>query len=932
MKKSLLLAVMLVMCGSVIAQPKSTDPLPSDPAVRTGTLPNGLKYYIRKNAKPEHRMELRLAVKTGSTMENDDQQGLAHFCEHMQFNGLKHFPKMDLVNFLEATGVRFGAHLNAYTSFDETVYMLQLPTDSPKVVDKGMLVMQDWAGNATLDQDEIDKERGVVLEEWRLGRGAQERVQKVHLPIEYANSRYALRLPIGKPDVIEHCSYETLRSFYHTWYRPDLMAFVAVGDFDIDKMEQMVKNTFSPLTNPPNEQPRTIYTVPPHQGLVVSIASDSELQANVVQVVFQRPADMMITHGDSREQLKRQLYVGMLNSRLQEIQRKGTSEMLFGGVNDGVDVGGMSEYAMFAVLKQKSIKEGVALALGELYRVKNNGFTATELERQKTDLLRSYETSYNERDKTESANYVGEYTRNFLHKEAYPGIAYEYAQAKKMAPTVTLAEVNALTQKLMVDAAPVMMLSVKQKVGMTVPTEAELRHVYDSVKGANFAAYEDKVMNAPLMAKKPTSGKVTGTKLIADLGVTEWTLSNGAKVVIKPTDFKNDEVLFSASSPGGNSLASNNDLLSATFAAAIVDQSGIGNFDETTLEKALSGKIANVSPSIGGLSEGFSGSAAPKDLETMFQLAYLYATSPRFDKDAFESQIHKLESSVENKANSPDAAFSDTVSTTLTQYNPRALPLTTDRINQISLDKIKTFYQDRFADFSDFTFFIVGNVDLKTLRPMVETYLASLPSTGRKETWKDDGIRPPSGQISKAVYKGIEPKSNVVMVISGPFDYTAKNRFVIQSMAAVLSIKLRETLREEKSGVYGVGVSARPVHYPESRYQLVVGFGCAPDRVDELVKAVMEKLDTATMKPPEEIYLTKVKETEKKELEVNLKLNRYWASALSQAYTNNEDPHIATARKEFIESLTANDIFVASKQYLNKANMAKFVLYPERKN
>ncbi len=932
MKHILLLAVLVLSSGLGIAQPKSSDPLPSDPAVRTGTLPNGLKYYIRKNAKPEHRMELRLAVKTGSTMENDDQQGLAHFCEHMQFNGLKHFPKMELVNFLEATGVRFGAHLNAYTSFDETVYMLQLPTDSPKVVDKGMLVMQDWAGNATLDQDEIDKERGVVLEEWRLGRGAQERVQKVHLPKEYANSRYAIRLPIGKPEVIEHCSYETLRSFYHTWYRPDLMAFVAVGDFDVNQMEQMVKNTFSPLTNPPNEQPRTIYTVPPHQGLVVSIASDSELQANVAQIVFQRPADMMVTYGDSREQLKRQLYVGMLNSRLQELQRKGNSEMLFGGVNDGVDVGGISEYGMFAVVKQKSIKEGVGVALGELYRVKNTGFTATELERQKIDLLRSYETSYNERDKTESGNYVGEYTRHFLRKEAFPGIVYEYEQAKAMMPSVTLADVNALTKTLLVDAAPVLMLSVKEKAGMVVPTEAELRHVFDSVKGATFSAYEDKVVNEPLLKKHPIPGKITKTKSIADLGVTEWTLSNGAKVVIKPTDFKNDEVMFSALSPGGNSLYGNDKYLSASVAAGIADASGLGNFDATTLEKALSGKVANVSPTMTAYSEGFSGSAAPKDLETMFQLVYLYATEPRFDKDPFESSIHKLESSIETRQNSPEAAYGDTLSVTLSQHNPRTMPMTTERIKEISLDQIKNIYRDRFADFSDFTFFIVGNVDLNTLRPMVETYLASLPTTGRKESWKDEGIRPPTGQITKNVYKGIEPKSRVTMIMTGPFDYTPKNRFIIQSMAAVLGIKLRETLREEKGGVYGVGVSAQPIHFPESRYQFSIGFGCAPDRVDELVSAVMSKLDTMTMKAPDEIYMTKVKETEKKEYEVNIKLNRYWMSGLTQAYFNNEDPHLLTDRKNFIESLSANDIFVASKKYCKTNNLVKVVSYPERKN
>ncbi len=927
------IALVLLCCAISLSaqQMQVSDKLPTDPNVRIGTLPNGMKYYIRKNVKPEKRMEFRLAVKTGSIMEDDDQQGFAHFTEHMEFNGLAHFPKMDLVNFLEATGVRFGAHLNAYTSFDETVYMLQLPTDSAHIVQKGMQVMVDWAGGATLDEDEIKKERGVVLEEWRLGRGAQERVQKIHLPKEYANSHYADRLPIGKAEVIEHGSADALRRFYHTWYRPNLMAIMAVGDFDVDQMERDIKAKFGTLTNPANEKERTKYTVPMHKDLVVSVASDKELQFNVTQIVFQRPTEKNETVGDYRDQITRQLFIGMLNARLGEIQRKADAPFLQAGANDGADLGKMSEFGLFAILKHEKINSGIAAALGEAVRVQRNGFTATEFEREKTELLRSYEESYNERDKTESRNFISEYVRNFLSNEPMPGITYEYELAKKYIPTITLAEVNGLTKRLIDNAGPVVMVSIKEKDGTTVPTETELRHIYDSVISSNVAAYEDKVLNQPLISTMPTPGKVSSERKIGDLGVTEWTLSNGAKVVVKPTDFKNDEVLFFAQSPGGTSLASNATLRSAMLAAGVVDQSGAGAFDATALEKTLAGKVVSISPSTGSLTEGFSGSASPKDLETLFQLTYLYATEPRYDPEAFQAMIHQIESSIDNKSGSPDAIFRDSVTATMVQYNERGMPLTKESLKTVSLDNIKSFYSDRFADFSDFTFFVVGNIDLAKLKPMVETYLASLPSKNRHESWRDDGIRPPKGTVSKSVYKGIEPKSSVMIAITGPFKYTPENRFKLQALASVLNIKLRETLREEKGGVYGVGVSGQPIHYPEERYQITVGFGCAPDRVDELVAEVMKKLDTIQMKAPEEIYLTKVKQTELKDLEVNLKLNRYWLSGLSAAYLNNEDPHIILNRKDYITSLTSQDVLAAGKQYCNKTNLIEVTLFPEKK-
>lgn len=934
MKSLYFLPVLAFLLSSAhLSAQNLTDVLPQDPNVRTGTLSNGLKYYIRKNHKPENRAEFRLAVKTGSILEDDDQQGLAHFCEHMQFNGTKHFPKMDLVNFLEATGVRFGAHLNAYTSFDETVYMLQLPTDKPETLDKGLLVLEDWAGNATFDDVEIDKERGVVIEEWRLGRGANERISNQHLPKELYQSHYADRLPIGKKEILEKCSHETLRKFYHDWYRPDLMAFIAAGDFDMDKIESEIKTRFGRLQNPPNEKPRTKFSVPLHDSTIISIAGDKELQFQSAQVLFEHQEGKTVTVGDYRRDLAGRIYDAMLNERLQELIQKGNPPFAFAGANDGEFLGGIAAYSCFAILKPDGIEKGLQSILQEMYRVKQTGFTATELERQKQSMMTHMEEQFKERDKTESSKYVQEYLRNYLHEEPYPGIEYENELYKKYLPTITLGEVNALSPKRMDGSSRVVTISYQIKDSMAkAPEESAIRSIIETVSKKNLAAYDDKTSNKPLLAAKPKPGKITGEKNIADLGITEWTLSNGARVILKPTDFKNDQILFSASSPGGSSLSSDADYLSANVAANLVDEGGIAEFDATTLKKMLAGKNVSLSPTISNLQEGFRGNSTPKDEETMFQLLYLYGTSPRKDPEAFQAFQTQMTSFLKGRDADPSTAFRDTLQVTMAQYHLRERPFTMESLGKINLDKAFNFYKERFADFSDFTFFFVGNIDLVQIKPLVETYLASLPSMGRKETWKDLGVRTPKGLIAKSVYKGIEPKSSVTINLTGPFEWNAKNRFDLEAVAGVLSIKLRETLREDKGGVYGVRVNATPSHFPREQYQLSIGFGCDPARVRELVDETMRKLDTMRMKAPEDIYVTKVKEIGKHEDEVNLKENRHWLASLSSNYFNGDDPHVILKRREMIEHLTAEDIHQAAQRYCSKENMVEVVLYPANKN
>jgi zinc protease len=913
------------------AQMEPNETLPIDPDVVIGTLPNGLKYYIKKNQKPEKRAELRLAVKIGSIMEDDDQQGLAHFLEHMCFNGTKRFPKQDLVNFLESVGIRFGAHLNAYTSFDETVYMLQVPTDKPDVFGKAFDVLEDWAGSVALDDAEIDKERGVVVEEWRLGRGAYERVSNKLLPSVLYNSRYANRLPIGKKEVLDTFKYETVRRMYKDWYRPDLMGVMAVGDFDVKQVEEMIKTRFGRLVNPSPSRPRTEYEIPSHTDAIYAVTSDKELPMANVDIYFKYDDRPEVSINDYRKRLVGDLYDAMLNNRLQEISMKPDAAFAQAYCYDETFMGGKRAFTISVAPKNESLSKGYESVLQEVMRVRQKGFTQTELEREKKNILTAIERQYNERNKTESRAVIGEFVRNFIDKEPMPGIAYEFELYKKYVPLITLSEINALNDVRMgPKTSRVVTLAGPQKDEIRIPSEQELRNIFSRVENSSLDAYNDKVTDLPLLAAKPKPGKVTATKVRKSIGVTEWTLSNGMKVVLKPTDFKNDEILFSASSPGGSSLASDDNYLSADMCAQIMQMGGVANFDMIALQKYLAGKRVSVSPSVSSLQEGFNGSASPKDIETAFQLIYAYSTAPRKDTAAFGSIVARMKTFLDNKTASPESAFQDTFAVTMANYHYRARPMSSALLQEISLDKAYMFYLDRFSDMGDFTFYFVGNFDLKTMKPLVETYLASLPTKKRKESWKDIGITPPQGLVEKIVKKGIEPKSSVRMAQTGNFVWSGENRFYLNAMAEVLSIKLRETLREEKGGVYGVGCRATPTHYPKQMYTLSIGFGCAPDRVDELVQEVYKKLDTMVMKAPEAIYVNKVKEIAKRENETNLKENRYWLSSLSSAYVNGEDPEGITKRDKLIESMTPEKVWDAAKKYCVKGNMVKVVLYPEK--
>ncbi|NJK86084.1 MAG: insulinase family protein [Bacteroidales bacterium] len=702
------------------SQKSNETRLPVDENVKIGKLKNGFTYYIRKNSKPEDRVEMRLAVKAGSVLEDEDQKGLAHFVEHMAFNGTENFEKNELIHYLQSLGVQFGPEINAYTSFDETVYMLTLPSDSQNIVNTGYQVMEDWAHGLSFNPDEVNNERGVIVEEWRLGRGAQQRMLEENLPVILKGSKYAERLPIGEKEIIENAPVETLKRFYNDWYRPELMAFIVVGDIDPAEAEAKIKEHFSDIKTPKKSRKRFYYDIPSHAETLVTIATDKEAPLSTVSLYYKMESEDFITYNDYRKQVLYSLFTGMLNIRLNELRQKADPPFINAGVYFGNFLAKDKDvFATTALAGDKGIEEAFKAILTENQRVKRFGFTEGELERYKKILLNNYESAYKEKDKTESENYADEYVRNFLEEEPIPGITFEYEYVKEQLPGISLSEVNSLIDKLIPSTDRVIVVNAPEKEEIKVPSEETLLSVLTNVEKTELTAYEDKISGEELLSEIPEKGRVLFTKKVDEIGSVELKLSNGAKVILKPTDFKNDEVIMRAESWGGQSLYPLEDDMSAKHAAAIINESGVGEYSKTDLQKLLAGKTVSVSPYISLYSEGISGSASPKDLETMFQLLHLYFTSPRKDQSSFESYISKQKAYYKNMLASPVQYFVDKYNQIKAGNNPRANTIPQeDEWNEINFDRVYEIYNDRFADASDFVFYIVGSFNPDSIKPL----------------------------------------------------------------------------------------------------------------------------------------------------------------------------------------------------------------------
>ena len=911
-----------------------SDALPITPEVKIGKLPNGLTYYIQNNGKPEDKVELRLALKAGSIVETEDQVGLAHFMEHMNFNGTKNFQKNELVDYLQSIGVEFGADLNAYTGFDQTVYILPIPSDDPEKLDKGFQILQDWAGNALLTAEDIDDERGVVIEEYRTRLGAATRMQSKYLDKIAYKSRYAERLPIGTKENLETFDYESLRNFQKDWYRPNLMAVIAVGDLDVETLEQKIIANFSDLKNPDNPKPREDYYSENHEGTFVAIEWDEEATSSQVQIYYKDKGNPEKTRTiqDYRDNMVEGLFTQMINNRLNEYRNKPNPPFLFGFSYHGGIIGNKEAYQSVAQTNETGQLEALKTLLEENERVKRFGFKASELDRAKKDYIARLERNFKNKDKRESGRIVNRYVSNFLQESPIPSIEWSYSYAQSELPQITLNEINGLIADFLHDDNRLVILTGPKKEGLTKVTEKEVIDLLDAVKQSDIKDYQDEAARDEMMPVKPAKGSViseTTNNKGAINETTTLTFSNGAKITYKKTDFKNDEIFFEAFSYGGTSLYSDEELKETASANGGLFEASIDGIDKNEMAKMTSGKIVSVRPFIGGNSEGFRGSASPKDLEMMFQMIHLYFTKLDKDPEAFTSYISKQKAFLGNILSNPNIAFSIAYGEFVNEGNPRYTGFPdAEALDNANYELAYKKYKERFANAGDFHFYFVGNVDESKIKDFAETYIASLPSTGEKEIYKVHDFRPKSGSHEFTYNKGTEPKSAVRLIFSGDADYNEKEARAMSMLGEILSIKLIEKLREEEGGVYGAGANGFIGKIPYGRFNFSISFPCGPDNAEKLADASIAELEKIIQDGPTEVDLDKVKKAQILSRKDNLEQNRFWLSTIKDADYSQGDLNSVVTYEADINAVTATEIQNVAKKYLTNGYI-KAILMPE---
>ncbi len=909
------------------------DNMPLDPNVRIGTLSNGMRYFIRKNAKPEKRAELRLAVNVGSMQENDEQRGLAHFVEHMAFNGTKHFKKNELVNYLESIGTKFGADLNAYTSFDETVYMLQIPTDDPKILNKGFLIMQDWASNISFDEEEIDKERGVVLSEWRTGLGAQERMRNQWFPVVFNGSRYAKRLPIGDPKIVENASYETIRSYYKKWYRPDMMAISIVGDFNLNEMEDNIKKRFGSIDKATEPLEKKLYEVPNHKAPQIAIVADKEATGTAIQMMYKHDHLTIKTVGDYRKSLMHEIYNGIVNERLDELTRSIKPPYIYAYSGYGNFVRTKDAYFSYILVPDNGIEAGLKTILKENKRVKTYGFTAAEFERQKEAIKNSIQQNFNEKDKTPSSRYVMTYIYHFLTNEPIPGVEYEKMLMEQMLPTIQLKDINTLADQWIVDNNQAIIITMPEKEGLKIPSQKELVAWMKAGEALEVTPPIEEVGIEKLMEQPTEKVAAKEVKKHESVDVTELVFNNGLKVAFKQTDFKNDEIVMYAFRKGGHSLYDDEDYMSAYFADNVTLESGIADYKAGQLEKYLKSKTVRVSPYVSELYDGFWGYSSVKDLEMMFQLIHLYFTNSNFDEDAATALVSKQIAQTKNQSASPRYQFYDELYQVLYQNHPRRMMQKESDYQKVDVKRAYEIFQERFSDANDFTFVFVGSFDQQKLTELTERYIGTLPLSRKatKAKWRDIGLKKASGKVERVVKKGEEPQSMVTMDFNGSFEMNTQNRYDFNSMISVLKIMLREAMREDKGGVYGVGVSPGLEREPNPNYEISISFTCAPKDVEDLVATAIAQIKKLQTEGPSAENIKKIQETQRRDFEQSLKKNSFWRNQISSIYRyDGEFSNILIYKDNYINKLDPAAVQKAAKNYIDTDAFVKVILYPEK--
>lgn len=923
----------LVFAASIAAgwiRPCYSQTIPTDPALRTGKLANGFTYYIRHNDEPKKRAELYLLNKVGSVLEDDDQLGLAHFMEHMNFNGTTHYPKNELISYLQKAGVRFGADINASTGFDETVYQLPIPLDDPAMLDNGIKILRDWAQEATLDPSEIDKERGVVLEEERLGKGAADRMARQYLPFLLNHARYADRLPIGRDSVLTRFKPETIRRFFHDWYRPDLQALVIVGDIDVAAVEKMVKTDFSDLKNPPNERERIQYTLPSSGQRKFLAVTDKEATLTNIGVMMIRNGGELRTEQDYLELIKKKLFNELINTRRYAEQVK-EAHPAYLDMSTGINPF-FKGYDMFSVNiapKEGKIRESFEQGWRVIQRVKRYGFTQPELDRAKANFLSRLETEMNEQNKIPSASYVNAYRQLFLDGTAAPGIAWEYQFIKAHIGDITLGDITRLMKDYLLSGDVDILITAPDKLKDSLPDLAAIDAWAAAIGREDLAPYSEEAGDKPLLAAGPTPGKVVKTEEIPSLGITQYTLSNGAKVVLKPTTFKNDQVIYSGFKPGGALLYNGIDYLMAVNAGGIMGQMGYGNFNPAQLSALLTGKIVSSSTGITARTATVNGHAATRDLETALKVTYLQMTAPRKDTALFYNLINNTMTAVAGRSSDPGAVFSDTINYVLKDHDARYAPLTLEKVKLLSLDRTYEIYRQQFSDASGFIFLFVGNFDTATIKPLLEKYLGGLPSLHKKSHAPGADPHEPEGRMVKKVRKGRENKATVKMYFSGRYDYDVMNNLYLKALCDILQIKVVQDLREDAGEVYSPEVQGTAQKYPGGRWLIRVSFGCAPQNVDHLADLVEQEMKAIREDGPLAEDVEKFKASYEKGFELAVRDNGFWLSYLSDRYTNDESVLLIRDTKKNLQKITRQSLKQAAALFFSGKHLVTFELLPE---
>ncbi len=911
-----------------------SDPLPVGPQVTVGTLANGLTYYIQKNSRPEKRLELRLVVKAGSILEDEDQLGLAHFVEHMAFNGSTHFKKHELISYLQSIGLKFGADLNAYTSFNETVYILPIPTDNRDNIEKGFLVLEDWAQGVRFNDADIDLERAIVLEELRLGKGAQDRMNKVMLPKLFSGSQYAKRLPIGTEASLKGFSFDAIKRFYKDWYRPNLMAVVVVGDIETADARALVESHFGTLQNPAGARARTYPAISPRSQSEALVVTDKEATNNVMLIRYPvQQAKTVLTVGDYRQALVEQLFGAMLGQRMQELTQQASPPFVGGGSGASKLVPGYRSFNSSALLGRLGAGPAADALVQENERARQFGFSAAELERSKKNLLRGVEQGHAEREKTDSARYASEYLRHFLEQETIPGIENELVYARELLPGITLADVNRVAQTLIPEkSAKLVVYMGSDKADSNTPTETQLLASVSQSEQRAVAARDEKTVATALMARLPPGGTIVAERQNTALGLTELDLSNGIKVILKPTDFKADEIILGANRFGGQSLYGQADMFNASYASSAVAAMGVADFAPTELQKMLAGKVLAVNAGLGMYNDFISASSSNADLETMLQLLTLKFGPVRQDADLYQSFVTRSQDNARNAIARPESVFSDATQTTLFNAHPR-LQLTPRPANfdQVKLERVRTIYQDRFASAKGLTFVLVGSFTVEAIKPLLARYLASLPTPDVATRYVDRGMRPVTGVVKQEVRSGTEAKSVVSISYSGPAAYSEEEQLRLNALVEVINIRIIDVLREKLTLIYGGGLRGGLVRTPYEHYQLGLSLPCAPENVDKVIAAAMGEIQKIREAGVEASDLAKVKQNWLTAHRKNLRENAYWLGRLQTAALYGNDPATILEYEKQVAAVTSSDLQAAAQRYLKRDNYVQVVLYPEQK-